>query len=165
MWNYYRTVYASGNLEKVADYFDGLEGNDSFWVRKNKIYDCHWEHESTLYEGEEKGKCLCLSFENKGYGHMEVRVFATSSHQLVVECYHAYLVRLLLAVIFFFFPMMICIVSSGGFPMFFPLVSFFLGKVGIHVFFKICQHRFKEDLKKILPDEPISSQASWKLLP
>ncbi|MBP5456915.1 MAG: hypothetical protein J6Y37_10465 [Paludibacteraceae bacterium] len=173
MWNYYKTVYPSGNVEVIADYFDNLQEN-SFWGRKRNRYACYWDTDAYNRPVEAKGKILRFSFNCRSESQraMDVRVFNDLSGQLVVECFHSEMVRLMVALALLG-PTLLCVFvvlfchPEGGFPFLFDLLAtsifFLFMKLTVHLVFRMSYSDFKQDLDKILKKEkPIQSVSKWK---
>ena len=113
--NYYKTVYLSGDLELIADCFDNLTYYDSFTKRKR--YRCYWNTDTMQLGGEVKGKSLCLRFlfPFTRPSSMNVRIFKSSSDQLVVECFYGVGSRLFVGFVVFavFLLLAVCICAEG----------------------------------------------------
>lgn len=174
MWNYYKTIYPSVDVEVIADYFDHLQ-ETSFWSdKKRNRYVCYWDTDAYNRPAEAKGKILRFTFNHRSESQhaMDVRAFNDSSGHLIVECFHSDVLRLL-GVFALLAPSLFCgfIVlfcnPEGGFPFLFDLLAtslfFLFAKLGAHLLFRMSYWDFKLDLDKILKkEEPIQSVSTWK---
>ena len=169
--NYYKTVYLSGDLELIADCFDNLTYYDSFTKRKR--YRCYWNTDTMQLGGEVKGKSLCLRFlfPFTRPSSMNVRIFNSSSDQLVVECFYGVWSRLFVGFVVFAVFLLLAVgicdegVSSVPFIMWCVCLLYIIfAKLVVHIRFKREYNQFMQDLRQMLKEEPIHSSSQWKLL-